>query len=100
MNGSLEAGRTRSGAGGVPPRSGETERAALLRPGQRQAGMGEQLLGGEIARMAAFEDRSDNVRGEIAQPQHPGEVGARQLLTLRNIGKILTAAVGQLVFEE
>ena len=94
MSGSLEAGRTRPGAGGVPARSGETERAALLRPGERQAGMREQLLRGEVARMAAFEDRPGYVGGEIAQPQHSGEVGARQLLTLRNIGEILTAALG------
>ena len=54
------------GAGADPNRSGEAERPALLRPGEWQAGMGEQLLGSEIARMAAFEDRPGNVRGEIA----------------------------------
>src|SRR5260370_4458135 len=35
-------------------RSSEAENAALLRPSERQAGMGEQLLRGEDARMAAF----------------------------------------------
>ena len=70
----------------VPAGSGEAEDAALLRPGQRQAGMGEQLLRGKVARVAAFEDRPGNVRGEVAKPQHAGEVGARHPLALRDIG--------------
>ncbi len=49
-----------------PAGSGEAEPPALLRPGERQAGMGEQLLRGEVVRMAAFEDRPGDVRGEIA----------------------------------
>ena len=79
----------------VPAGSGEAEDAALLRPGQRQAGMGEQLLRGKVARVAAFEDRPGNVRGEVAKPQHAGEVGARHPLALRDIGEIFAAALGQ-----
>src|SRR3954465_12420589 len=77
-----------------PASSGEAERLALLKPGERQAGLGEQLLRGEVARMAAFEDRPDDVRGEKAQPQNPGEIGTHHPLTLRDIGEILTAALG------
>ena len=45
--------------------AGEAEGAALLRPKERQAGMGEQLLRGEITRMAALEDRPGDVGGEV-----------------------------------
>jgi hypothetical protein len=58
--------------------SGEAENKALLRPGERQAGTSEQLLRGEVLRVAAFEDRACNVWGEIGQAQNPGEVGACQ----------------------
>src|SRR5580704_1148354 len=34
--------------------SGETENTALLLPGERQAGMGQQLLRGKVARMATL----------------------------------------------
>jgi hypothetical protein len=68
-----------------PAGSAEPENPALLRPGERQAGMGEQLSGGEVARMAAFEDCTSDVGREIGQPQNPGEVGARQFLTLRKL---------------
>lgn len=81
-------------------RSGETERAALLWPGERQAGMREQLLGGELTRMAAFEDRPGGVGGKIAQPQHAGEVGACQLLALCKVGEIPITAAGQPALEE
>ena|SRR5580704_18820661 len=81
-------------------RSGEPERAALLRPSQRQAGMGEELLSGEVARMAAFEDRPRDVGREKGQPQDPREIGSRQPFTLRDIGEIFAAALGQLVAEE
>jgi hypothetical protein len=35
--------------------------------------------------MAAFEDCTSDVGREIGQPQNPGEVGARQFLTLRKL---------------
>jgi hypothetical protein len=54
-------------------------------------------LRGELARVAAFEDRARNVGGGIGQPQHPGELGACQVLGLRDIGEIFAAALGQLV---
>ena len=56
------------------PASAEAENAALLWPGERQAGMGEQLLRGEVARMPAFEDRPRDIGSEIGQPEHPGEI--------------------------
>jgi hypothetical protein len=37
-----------------PAKSAEPKNLALLRSGEWQAGMGEQLSGGEILRMAAF----------------------------------------------
>jgi hypothetical protein len=76
-----------------PAGSGEPERAALFWPGERQAGMGEQLSGGEVLRVAAFKDRPRDVRREICQPQDPGEIGIRQPLTLRKVREILTAAL-------
>jgi hypothetical protein len=51
-----------------PAGSCEPERAALLHPSERQARMGEQLSGGEVLRMAAFEDRPSDVGREIGQP--------------------------------
>src|SRR6266542_141125 len=82
------------------PRSGEAENAALLRPSEWQAGMSEQLLRGEGARVAAVEDRPRDVGSQVGQPQHPGEVGACQTLGLCNISEILTAALGELTVEE
>src|ERR1700730_10718842 len=80
-------------------RSREAEDAALLGPGERQAGMREQLLRGEIARVTAFENRSSDVGSQIGQPQHSGEIGARQALGLRNLRKVFAAALGQLAAE-
>jgi hypothetical protein len=51
-----------------PAGSAEPERAALLHPSQGQARMVEQLSGGEVLRMAAFEDRPSDVGREIGQP--------------------------------
>ena len=51
-----------------PEGSGEPERAALLHPSQGQARMVEQLSGGEVLRMAAFEDRPSDIGREIGQP--------------------------------
>ena len=62
--------------------------------------MVEQLSGGEVLRMAAFEDRPSDVGREIDQPQDPREIGARQPLPSRKIGEMFVAALGQLVAEE
>src|SRR5438552_11985377 len=56
--------------------SGEAEHAALLRPAQRQPGMGEQLFSGQVARLAAVEDRPGDVWCQVAQAHQPGVVGA------------------------
>ena len=59
--------------------------------------MGEQLLCGEVAGMAAFEDRSGDVGSEIGEPHHPGEVGACQTLVLSDLGQMVAVAVDQFV---
>jgi hypothetical protein len=82
-----------------PAGSAEPENPALLRPGERQAGMGEQLLRGEVSRMAAFENCPRDIGSEIGEAQHPGEIRAGQPLALRDIGEIFAAALSQLVAE-
>ena len=55
------------------PRSrlSKAERGPLLVPGERQAGVREQLLCRQIARLASFQDRLGDVRGEIAEADNP-----------------------------
>ena len=50
-------------------RSGEAERSALLGPGERQRGMGDQLLCGEAGWLAALQDGAGDIRGEKGQAQ-------------------------------
>src|SRR5205823_3406511 len=66
----------------------------------RQAGMGEQLSGGEVLRMAAFEDRPSDIRRKIGQPQDPREIGARHPLMLRKLHQMFTLALGELAVEQ
>jgi hypothetical protein len=51
---------------------------SLLRvtvPAQRQAGVRQQLLCRQIARLAPFENCLGDVRGEIAEADNPSEIG-------------------------
>src|SRR5439155_8909592 len=83
-----------------PAGLGEPECAALLRPGERQAGMGQQLSGGEVARMAAFEDRPRDIGRQEYQPQDPREIGARHPLILRKLHEMFALALGELAVEQ
>ncbi len=58
--------------------SDEAEPGALFVPVDRRAGVGHQLVGIEVRRLAAMEDRPGDVGCEEAEPQHAGEVGAAQ----------------------
>ena len=70
---------------------------ALLRPGERQARVVEQLFGGEIAGWRPFEDRPRDVGGEIAEPHDTGEVGSGQLLVPSDVAEMGTFAPDQLL---
>ena len=56
-------------------RSSKAERGPLLVPGERQAGVREQLLCRQIARLPPIEDRLGNIRREIAEADEPREIG-------------------------
>ena len=51
-----------------------------------------QLVGIEVRRLAAMEDRLGDVGREEAEPQHPGEVGAAQAGLLCHLGYRAAAA--------
>lgn len=72
--------------------SDEAEPGSLFVPVGRRAGVGHQLVGIEIRRLAAMEDRLGDVGREEAEPQHPGEVGAAQAGLLGHFGYRATAA--------
>ena len=67
--------------------SGKAERGPLLVPAKRQSGMRQQLVCGQIARLAAVEDRLGDVRGEIAEANEPGEIGRAHALPPGQSGK-------------
>jgi hypothetical protein len=52
----------------------KTERGALIGPGQRQTGVREQLVCGQIARLAPIEDGLGNIGGEIAEADDAAKV--------------------------
>ncbi len=56
------------------------EPGALFMPIDRRAGVGHQLVGIEVGRLPAMEDRQGDVGREEAEPQHPGA-----LLERRNV---------------
>src|SRR5690349_16925332 len=60
----------------VASRSSKAERGPLILPGKRQAGVREQLLCRQIARLASFEDRLGDIGGEIAEADNPSEIGS------------------------
>src|SRR5215469_7893739 len=55
---------------------GEAEHSPLLMPSERQTGVRQQLVRGQIARLAPIEDGLDDVRGEIAETHEPREIGS------------------------
>src|SRR5215470_1732765 len=76
-------------------RSSEAEHRALLVPGERQTGMRQQLVRGQIARLAPIEDGLGDVRGEIAEADEPREIGWAHALALDQCGKRHTVAVDE-----
>ena len=45
-------------------------------PAERQTGVREQLHCRQIARLASFENRLGDVRGEITEADNPSEIGS------------------------
>jgi hypothetical protein len=57
-------------------RSSKAECGPLIVPGKRQTWVLQQLRGPQITRLAPFEDRLGDVRGEIAEADYPSEIGS------------------------
>ena len=51
--------------------SSKAEHPSLLVPGERETGVCQQLVCGQIARLAPVEDGLGDVRGEIAEADEP-----------------------------
>jgi len=64
-------------------------------PGKRQTGVRQQLVRGQIARLAPIEDGLDDVRGKIAEADKPCEIGWAHALALGKCGKRHTVAVDE-----
>ena len=78
----------------------EPERLALLRPGDWQIGILGELDGCQAGRLAAFEDVARDVRGEISQPEHTGEVGPIELLAFGEQAVLAVAELDQLAVKQ
>src|SRR6516162_4599804 len=63
-------------------RSSEAEHPPLLVPGERQTGVRQQLVRGQIARRAPVENGLGDVRSEIAETDEPREIGWAHALAL------------------
>src|SRR6516164_7412451 len=68
-------------------RSSEAEHCPLLVPGERQTGVRQQLVRGQIARLAPVENGLGDVRGEITEADEPREIGWAHALALDQCGK-------------
>ena len=64
----------------------ETEELALLRPGVRQIAHPPQPSRGQIDRLAALEDRLDDVWSEEGERDHPTDVGPIDTMALGQFG--------------
>src|ERR1700732_3539006 len=80
-------------------RSREAERLALLGPGERQGGLGNELLCGEAAWLAALQDSAGNVRSEEGQAQQQRHIRRAQLLPHRKVGDASAAAAAELLLQ-
>src|SRR5215471_6557382 len=76
-------------------RSSEAEHPPLLVPGERQTGVRQQLVDGQIARLAPVEDGLRDVRGEIAEADEPREIGWAHTFALGQCGKRHTVAADE-----
>src|SRR6516165_3850904 len=76
-------------------RSSEAEHPPLLVPGKRQTGARQQLVRGQIARLAPVEDGLRDVWSEIAEADEPREIGRAHALTPGQCGKRHTVAADE-----
>src|SRR6516164_9480851 len=76
-------------------RSSEAEHPPLLVPGERQTGARQQLVRGQIARLASVEDSLDDVRSEMAEAGESREIGWAHALAVGQCGKRHTVAVDE-----
>ena len=60
---------------GLGIRLSEAKLDPLLAPGQRQPGIGHQLVSGELGRLPPSDDARDNVRRQERQAQEARDVG-------------------------
>src|SRR6516164_7831578 len=74
-------------------RSSEAEHRPLLVPGERQTGVRQQLVRGQIARLAPVENGLGDIRGEITEADEPREIGWAHGLALGQCGKRHAVAV-------
>ncbi len=72
---------------------GESESVALVGPGARDAL--KQQLDGQSPGPATFGDGLDDVRGEIARPQNPADMGVAQAKASRDLGGVRVFAIPQ-----
>ena len=64
-------------------------------PSQRQTRVHQQLVCGQPARLAALENGSRDVRGEIAEADKPREIGWADAFLLGQCGKRYAVAAGE-----
>src|SRR6516164_1890368 len=67
--------------------SGKAEHGLLLVPAKWQTRMRQQLVCGQIGRLASVEDGFGDVRGEIAEADEPREIGRAHPFPLGQCGK-------------
>ena len=77
------------------PGSTKAQHDPLIVPGKRQAGVLEELLRRQIARMPSIEDRLGDIRREIAETDEAGEVGSADTFPLGECSKGDGFALGE-----
>src|SRR6516225_5985424 len=73
--------------------AGKAEYGPLLVPAKRQTRVRQQLVCGQIARLASVEDGLGDVRGEIAKTNEPREIGRAHALPVGQCGKWHAVAI-------
>src|SRR5437660_11340536 len=77
------------------PGSTKAQHDPLIVPGKRQAGVLEEPLWRQIARLAPIEDRLGDIRREIAEADEAGEVGPANTFALGECSKGDAFALGR-----
>ncbi len=75
--------------------AGEPERGSLVPPVERQTCIGHQLVGGELGRLFACQDRGDDVGSEEFQPHDPRCVRGRDIFLSSDLVEVRTADLEQ-----